>query len=166
LAERKKTVIGIDTRGWALGIWADPKRGVDPATLTPARRRQVDAMLEAGWLRRDRGRLHLDEGGVRAIAELLPATLPELTPAQEELLRNALRSPTVGDLSFPPTVKLLAYGLVEAVEQRFGGLRLVPTERAKAWSEGRPDSDPVEPGSTRNDQPSGSPCGGTVPVER
>jgi len=144
LAERKKIEVGIETRGWALGIWADPKRGVDPATLTPARRRQVDAMLEAGWLRRDRGRLYLDEAGIKAIADLLPAKHPTLTPSQVELLSEVVRKPTVSDLSFPPTVKLLAYGLVDAVEQRFGGLKLVPTDRAKAWSEGRPDPDPVE----------------------
>lgn len=142
MAEKTRIVIGIDTRGWALGIWADPKRGVDPASLTPARRRQVNAMYDAGWLRRDRGRLYLAEAGRAAIDALLPATLPALTPAQDELLRSALRGSTVGDLSFPPVVKLLAYGLVDAVEQRFGGLRLVPTDRAKAWAEGRqPASD-------------------------
>ena len=137
MADKRKVEVGIDTRGWALGIWADPKRGVDPATLTPARRRQVDAMLDAGWLRRDRGRLYLDEAGHKAIADLLPAKHPPLTPSQAELLAEVIRKPTVSDLSFPPTVKLLAYGLADAIEQRFGGIRLVPTDRARTWAADR-----------------------------
>ena len=138
MAANTKGEVGLDTRGWALGIFSDPDRpGIDPTRLTPGRRRHVDAMMEAGWLRRDRGLLYLEKAGREAMDRLLPTEIPELTAAQEELLEKALKGSTVSDVSHPPTLKLLAYGMVEPVKQRFGGLKLMPTERAKTWAERR-----------------------------
>lgn len=149
---KTKPAIGLDTRAWALGIFSDPNRpGIDPARLTPGRRRHVDAMLEAGWLRRDRGLLYLDTAGREAIEQLLPADVPTLSAAQEELLEQALKGSTTSDLSHPPTLKLIAYGLVDPVQQRFGGLKLVPTQRARDRAERQASADatPQDTGSGR-----------------
>lgn len=143
---KTKPAIGPDTRAWALGIFCDPNRpGIDPARLTPGRRRHVDAMLEAGWLRRDRGLLYLDTAGREAIEQLLPSAVPRLSEAQEELLEQALKGSTTSDLSHPPTLKLIAYGLVDPVQQRFGGLKLVPTQRARDWAERRTSAEAPPP---------------------
>lgn len=145
MAAKTKGGVGLDTRGWALGIWGDPDGpGIDPTKLTPGRRRHVDAMMEAGWLRRDRGLLYLADAGREAMDRLLPSETPQLSPAQVELLESAMRGPVVGDVSHPPTLKLLAYGLVDPVQQRFGGLKLVPTERARAWAERRAGTVPAQ----------------------
>lgn len=138
MAAKTKVGVGLDTRGWALALFCDPDRpGIDPTRLTPGRRRHVDAMMEAGWLRRDRGLLYLEKTGREAMERLLPAEIPELTAAQAEMLEQLLEKPTVSDVSHPPTLKLLAYGMVDPVPQRFGGMRLVPNARTRIWAEGR-----------------------------
>lgn len=146
MASKTRGGVALDTRGWALALFCDPDRpGIDPTRLTPGRRRHLDAMMEAGWLRRDRGLLYLEKVGREAMERLLPVEIPELTAAQEELLEQVLEKPTVSDVSHTPTLKLLAYGMVDAVQQRFGGLRLVPTERARTWAERRAVSKPDRP---------------------
>ena len=125
----------LDTRGFALGLWPERKDdGIDEARLTPSRRRQVAVMLEAGWLDRVGGRLRLNDVGRQAIDDLLPETPPGLTGAQHDLLLDVIEGRSAGaDLGYSPVVKLLAYGYATARAQRFGGITLIPTERARAW---------------------------------
>ncbi len=145
MAAKTKVGVGLDTRGWALALFCDPDRpGIDPTRLTPGRRRHVDAMMEAGWLRRDRGLLYLDQAGREAMDRLLPHEIPKLTAAQEEMLEQVLEKPAVSDVSHPPTLKLLAYGMVDPVPQRFGGMRLVPNARTRIWAERRAIAEPAQ----------------------
>ncbi|GJD91635.1 hypothetical protein BHAOGJBA_5183 [Methylobacterium hispanicum] len=125
----------LDMRGFALGLWPEGgDRGVDETRLTPGPRRHVLAMQEAGWLERDDGKLRLNEKGREAVAALLPETLPKLTDAQHDLLLDVVEGRSAGsDLAYPPVIKLLAYGLATARAQRFAGITLKPTDRAREW---------------------------------
>lgn len=149
MAAKTKVDVGLDTRGWALALFCDPERpGIDPTRLTVGRRRQIDAMMEAGWLRRDRGLLYLEKAGREAMDRLLPPEIPKLTAAQEELLEQVVKAPTISDVSHPPTLKLLAYGMVDPAPQRFGGMRLVANARSRTWAERR-----SPPGPSLSDEP-------------
>lgn len=130
-----KETPSLESRGFALGLWPEgTEAGIDEARLTPGLRRQVAIMTDAGWLDRIDGKLQLNEAGRRAIDELLPETPLSLTDAQHDVLLDVVEGKPAGaSLSYAPVIKLLAYGYVTARAQRFGGLTLQPTERARTW---------------------------------
>jgi len=74
--------------------------------------------------------------------------IPKLTAPQRDVLLNMLRpgEQRIADGKFPPVVKLLALGLIQAREQRFGGVAVSLTPEGvrvrEALGVGKPAATP------------------------